>query len=330
MDLCVDTLRRAFVRSACTAPPHVPAQAVLDDSALRDVMIDALSVRNWHPARNSGHSQFFGAFPRFVAAAGGRTGDMLAEVMTRAAAGNVSYLELMVATDGGVARRIAQQVGWDADLGVLRERMLTAGIRDALATSRAVLDRAEARQRELLSCNTAPADSRDAEADARAAGAVARPAAGCAVTVRYLHPVTRALPPEVVFAQILAAFELAASEPRVVGLNLVQPEDHTLATRDYALHMQMIAALRPLYPGVRVALHAGELAPGLVPPEGLRFHIGAAVAVAVPSASDMVLPLRSRMMRPRWSNAWRATASWSRSIFRATQPSSASRAATIR
>jgi adenosine deaminase len=49
---------------------------------------------------------------------------------------------------------------------------------------------------------------------------------------------------------------------------------------DYTLHMQMIAALRQFYPHVPVTLHAGELAPGLVPPEGLRFHIRQAIEIA--------------------------------------------------
>ncbi|MEX1185678.1 MAG: hypothetical protein WEA80_03730 [Gemmatimonadaceae bacterium] len=35
-----------------------------------------------------------------------------------------------------------------------------------------------------------------------------------------------------------------------------------------------------MYPGVRVSLHAGELASGLVPPEGLRFHVREAVEIA--------------------------------------------------
>jgi adenosine deaminase len=38
--------------------------------------------------------------------------------------------------------------------------------------------------------------------------------------------------------------------------------------------------LRPLYPRARVTLHAGELAPGLVPPDGLGFHIRESVMVA--------------------------------------------------
>jgi len=35
-----------------------------------------------------------------------------------------------------------------------------------------------------------------------------------------------------------------------------------------------------MYPKVHISLHAGELAPGLVPPEGLRFHIREAIDVA--------------------------------------------------
>jgi len=39
------------------------------------------------------------------------------------------------------------------------------------------------------------------------------------------------------------------------------------------LQMRMLDYLHSVYPRVHISLHAGELAPGLVPPEGLRFHI---------------------------------------------------------
>jgi len=41
--------------------------------------------------------------------------------------------------------------------------------------------------------------------------------------------------------------------------------------------MQMLDYLHSLYPNVKVSLHAGEIAPGLVPPEGLSFHIREAI-----------------------------------------------------
>jgi adenosine deaminase len=50
--------------------------------------------------------------------------------------------------------------------------------------------------------------------------------------------------------------------------------------QNFSLHMQMLKFLRPLYPRAHVTLHAGELAPGLVTPDGLQFHIRESVMVA--------------------------------------------------
>src|SRR5262249_55061250 len=88
-------------------------------------------------------------------------------------------------------------------------------------------------------------------------------------------------------AEILSGFLLSggdpsvvAADPHMVGLNLVMPEDFYVPMKDFALQMQMIGYLHGRYPRVHVSLHAGELAAGLVPPEGLRFHIRDSVDVA--------------------------------------------------
>ena len=60
-------------------------------------------------------------------------------------------------------------------------------------------------------------------------------------------------------------------------MNFVQPEDGYIAMRDYRLQMQMLDAVHGSYPQVHISLHAGELAPGMVPPDGLTFHIRLAV-----------------------------------------------------
>jgi adenosine deaminase len=95
--------------------------------------------------------------------------------------------------------------------------------------------------------------------------------------VLYLYQVLRGFPPQQVFAQTLLGFEVASVDPRVVGLNLVMPEDGYLSMRDYHLQMEMVDYLHSIYPKVRISLHAGELAPGLVTPDGLKFHIREAV-----------------------------------------------------
>jgi len=61
---------------------------------------------------------------------------------------------------------------------------------------------------------------------------------------------------------------------------LVQAEDGPIAMRDYTLQMQMVKFLHHLYPKVAISLHAGELVPGLVPTQDLRFHIRQAVEIA--------------------------------------------------
>ena len=58
------------------------------------------------------------------------------------------------------------------------------------------------------------------------------------------------------------------------------PEDGYISMTDYALQMRLIEFLHPLYPGVHISLHAGEIAPGLVPYEGLCCHVRLAVEQA--------------------------------------------------
>jgi adenosine deaminase len=73
-------------------------------------------------------------------------------------------------------------------------------------------------------------------------------------------------------------FEAAtADRETVVGINFVMPEDGFTSMHDYALHMNMVKYLHEVYPKVRITLHAGELAYGLVTPEGLCCHIRQAV-----------------------------------------------------
>jgi len=105
---------------------------------------------------------------------------------------------------------------------------------------------------------------------------------GCQVGVRYIYQVLRGFPPQQVFAQTLLGFEtvqasMDAHEPGFIGINFVMPEDGFLSMRNYTLQMKMLDYLHSVYPKVHISLHAGELAMGLVPPEGLRFHIRQAV-----------------------------------------------------
>ena len=253
--LCLATATMTIVAGTCDAGTgQPPVSAVLQNGTLYGQAIDAMSMRNWNPTL-SGHDHFFASFAK-LGPSSQRIGDMLADVASRAAAEHVSYMELMLTPDGGASALRGANAGWDADLGRLRDKLLSTGFKEAVVSeARTRLDAAEARQRALLRCGTPRAD------------------AGCLVTIRYISQVQRAGRPEAVFAQILGGFEMASAEPRLVSFNLVQPEDDPVAVRDFSLQMSMIDYLHGLYPRVPITLHADELAPGLVAPEALRFHI---------------------------------------------------------
>lgn len=260
---CVQRAALALALPPCDpAQGSEPAAVLTTDRALRSALIDSLSMRNHSPSRDSGHDHFFTTFPKFNAATRPRLGDMLAEYASRLAAENTFYVEAMTSPGMGDARALGIAAGWSDDWNGLRARLSSPEMDRIVARARERLDLAEARKRESLRCSTPQADP------------------GCAVTVRYLSQVIRVFPREQVFAEILFATLLTKADPRVVGLNLVAPEDDPVTLRDYTEQMRVIGFLTDIGQAANVTLHAGELTLGLVPPEDLRFHIRQAVELA--------------------------------------------------
>ncbi len=216
------------------------------------------------PPGFSGHDQFFSTFDRFGGLDKRHIGEWVDEVASRAAAQNQQYLELMETPTFGHAAQIAHAIGWNPDFAKFRQKLLDNGLRDEVAADREDVRAAEADRLQLEHCGTPQAT------------------AACPVEMRYIYQVLRGNPPEQVFAQTLLGFEtvqasMDAHEDTWVGINFVMPEDGYISMRDYTLQMKMLDYLHSVYPKVHISLHAGELAPGLVPPEGLRFHIRQAV-----------------------------------------------------
>ncbi len=288
--MCLDLATRSLLKSTgqgseqpVCPPTTVPAASVFRDGKLYDAMIDAFSMRSFVPSSGvSGHDQFFAAFDRFGALDNkAHGGEWLDELATRAAAQNEQYLEVMITPPFARAAALGYKLGWPTpfavaslaassapppslgasrqELAALRDKLLAAGLRDEIVTDREQIDGNLADRKRIERCN----DS--------------NPAPACSVQVQVLYQVLRAFPPQQVFAQTLLAFEVASADPDVVGLNFVQPEDAYLAMSEYHRQMLMLDYLHSVYPRVHISLHAGELALGLVPPAGLRFHIREAV-----------------------------------------------------
>jgi len=275
--LCIDQANLSFSKPQTpgTASPScgegkVPALDAFKDQHLYDTLIDAFSMRGFVPSPGvTGHDHFFKTFELFTAseppqvvAFASHTGEWLDEVATRAAAQNEQYLELMHTPNFSHTASIAREIGWKYDFAQLRQDLLDHGLRSDIAVASIGLDRAEALRLQRESCG--------AQGESPA----------CRVKIRYLYQVLRGFSKEQVFAQTLLGFETASVDPRFVGINFVMAEDGRISMEDYALHMRVVGFLHNLYPKVHISLHAGELAPGLVPPQGLCCHVRQAVELA--------------------------------------------------
>jgi adenosine deaminase len=202
---------------------------------------------------------FFQTFGYFGPVSNANFHDGLLELKKRAIRENVSYIETMFkmspfVTNPEFDARAWQNAGDDAALDAQMRAWMTALDQDP-SFKRSIADFV-------------------AKIDEAAAGID-----DDRFTMRYQTYVLRLLNPSQVFSSMVAGFKAASSSDKIVGVNIVGQESTAVSMRDYTLHMKMFRFLKSVYPNVKVALHAGELALGEVPPEGLQFHIDQALAL---------------------------------------------------
>jgi hypothetical protein len=264
--ICIDRKALTFAQPPCDeSRGTVPAETALTNPELYNDMLDALSMRDFHPysqpgKSESGEDHFFATFGRFALLARSHKGEILAEIASRAGHQNESYLEITDGLDYS-APDLGSKVGWNDDFDQMRQKLEAAGLNNLVGEVRKRLDQEELDKNKLLECDSSHADP------------------GCKVTIRYIHEVYRGTPKEQMFAEIMLGFALVTADKRYVSVNPVMPEDWYTSMHDYHLHMKMFDYFHKLYPDVDLTEHAGELAAGIVPPDGLRFHIREAVEV---------------------------------------------------
>ncbi len=259
--LCIDEKTMTAVAPPC-GPGKRPAADARTDRAFHDALVRAWSMADF-PAGQSGHDHFFDAFGKFGAVTWRHRGKLLAKVADGIVEQNQFYLETLVTPASEQAKKVADEIGWNGDFGRMHQALVADGKLDRLvAAARKEADDTDAEFRQVSHCGTS------------------HPAPGCRLTVRMNSQVSRGSTPERVFTQMELALRLAERDPRFTAVNLVQPEDGERALRDYSLQMRMLGYLHRVYPRAHITLHAGELWPGLVKPEDLKFHIKEAVDVA--------------------------------------------------
>ena len=203
--------------------------------------------------------QFFQTFGYFGPVSNANFHEGLAELKLRAIAENVSYIETMFKLAPFTGNADFDKAAWASGAD---DAAFTALMADWMAK----LDKDDSFNQNIKDYV--------ARIDEAAAGID-----DANFTMRYQAYVLRLLGPSQVFSSMVSGFKAASQSKLVVGVNIVGQESTLVSMRDYHLHMKMFGFLKKIYPNVKVALHAGELALGDVPPEGLQFHIDEALAI---------------------------------------------------
>ena len=204
--------------------------------------------------------QFFQTFGYFGPVSNSNFHEGLVELKNRALAENVAYIETMFKSPDTVSDPEFDKRAWDSARDEAKFAQLLESARQKLGATPAFKSSVD---NFVKTVNDAALGIDDDN-----------------FTMRYQTYVVRLFSPSRVFSSMLAAFESAARGGKIVGVNIVGQESQMVSMRDYTLHMQMFRYLKKVYPKVNVAMHAGELALGDVPPEDLKYHIDQALNVA--------------------------------------------------
>lgn len=279
-----DRAKPAAARTCLTT-----AEVYADDQTYRE-LLQRWSSKDFH---NHGADQpppdrqFFSTFGYFGPVAdSGNFHDGLVELKERAVRENVAYIETMYKLAPFVANADFDAKAWqnaenDAALDVQLRGWMTALDQDAKFTAN-------------LADFVAAIDKEAAGIDDER------------FTMRYQLYVLRLLNPSQVFSSMVSAFKAAHRGGKIVGVNIVGQESRMVPMRDYTLHMKMFRFLKKVYPDVKVAMHAGELALGDVRPEDLQYHIDQALNIAGANRIGHGIDLAHETNAPALMKAMRA------------------------
>ncbi len=234
----------------------VPAKQLLTELALAAQYLNATSMRGNYPAVRDGHDHFFNTFDLFGVPSAVLNSDVaLAGVIARNEAQNVQYMELMTGTAPG-----------DAVQAAMSDPPPIEDMQKALETMRARLPAFLEASRRFL-------DRRDSEL-AKLVG-VDPPITGVdgPINIRYIFSVYRLSPNPSFFAQMACGMALVQSDPRIVAVNILAPEDDVMARRNFDTQMKIIDFLWPRFGKPDLTLHAGELTLEYSPVEPMRSRI---------------------------------------------------------
>jgi adenosine deaminase len=224
-------------------------------------LIDSWSMRNFNINQSIGHDHFFSAFELFSLIADFHNDLILADVVRDAFRQHEQYLEIMITPDHGSVSKWGRKIHWNNNFSQQRSLLLRSGLKSDINADDKIIISEQNKLRQYLSCEK-PQNSEL-----------------CSIEVNYLYQIFREQSQSEVFTQMLVGFELASINSKVVGINLVQPEDGVISLRDYDRQMKMLSYFHSIYPKVNIALHAGELPLNFTFTNNSKNHVRRAILI---------------------------------------------------
>ena len=220
------------------------------DAAMLKAFFETISMRGWYPNTNDGHHHFFQTFSHLGSAK--RTqAQVIAEIVRRNRYQNVNYVELMM--------NAAPPATWVRFFEISDELDL-ADLPGSLAPFESLIGDPEIRR-----SFTEYLDELEAEASRELGFSPALGESASDIAIGYIGSLFRTGPMEQFFRVAIVAFTAMQADERVVGLNIVAPEDHPASRRQFDAQMKILDFLWHRFEKPAITLHAGELTLRYVP-----------------------------------------------------------------
>ena len=259
-----DPARHKFTDDPAGNNGVITAEKLIRDSSELAAYYDASSMRGWYPASMNGHDHFFATFDYLRSGDRGKA-EMLAEVVARNAYQNVTYLELMTSPYPKSVRKAVGAALISFDPGDLESAWAQVqAVADDPVHATATADYLDSLEREADRILHEQHDMSLLGDDPD-------------VVVRYMPQLLRKLSLERFFVDAVAAMMAIRDEPRVVTLNMVQPEDAMQSREYFATQMRILDFLSQRMGQPPITLHAGELVLRESPVEPMRDRISRSV-----------------------------------------------------
>lgn len=238
-NLCIDNNDNAIYSKQCPAASLL--KNIKPDSDKYHQIVKAWSMEDFDYQHMNSSQHFFDTFGKSHLTRAHHRGEMLAAIVVNAKKQNIDYLELMINPDDSIGANLADTMGSSDSFEAMYDSVNQANLAHDVNYVTTDVAHMEDTKNKLLKCNTN------------------NPNTACQVKVNYLYQVVRDQPNKQFFANLIEAFQLVNTDPRVVGINIVGSESDNISMANNKTQMEMLAFLSKKYPQVKMSLHAGEM-----------------------------------------------------------------------